>query len=119
MSNAVRDAAYEIVDRARGMAPVDTGALRESIYAATDTQSEYGAAAAHARSLRPNAEILPAVQPTGPYEAAVGVAVSYWTALEFGTMRQAAQPFITPAVESVREKFERDMQAALQEGIDG
>jgi HK97 gp10 family phage protein len=114
VAKVVRDTAYAIVDRARELAPVDTGALRESIYAVTDTQSEYGMAAAHAQALRPEIVPLEPIQPVGPYEAGVGIAAPYWLYLEFGTMNRPARPFLTPAVEETRPKFEQGMAEALE-----
>lgn len=74
----VRKAALDIEAHAKTLAPVDTGALRNSIQ----------------------------MQPTGELSAEVAVGVDYGLYVEMGTIHMAAQPFLTPAVERVRPAFE-------------
>jgi len=64
-----------LVSRARALCPVDTGMLRESI--------GWGVLAG---------------------ALVVGATEEYAPVIEFGTSRRAAQPFLRPAVESLRTK---------------
>jgi len=73
------DTAHAVEERAKREAPVDTGALRSSI----------------------NSE------QTGDYSWRVKDGVEYGIYQELGTSRMAAHPFLTPAVESMRQKFEK------------
>lgn len=70
--------AEEMAKIARRLAPVDTGALRDSIAVRLDRRS--GTAAATAGDAN----------------------VDYAAPVEFGTSRQPAQPFMTPAAERVK-----------------
>ena len=73
----VEKAASDIVNQAQQAAPVDTGALRASI----------------------------GMEMTGPAEATVSVGVNYGAYVEYGTVKMAAQPYLTPAVEANRDPF--------------
>lgn len=74
----VRSTAFEIQAIAQINAPVDTGALRSSIETVI----------------------------TGAMSAIIQDGVEYGIFVELGTSRMAAQPFLTPAVEQVRPKFD-------------
>lgn len=50
----------------------------------------------------------------GPFTYWVHDGVEYGIYQEFGTSRMAAHPFMVPAVESVREQFEREIAEAVQ-----
>lgn len=123
---AVEETAYDIVEAAQDLAPVDTGALRASIHPVFMDSSGYSAAAAAARTLGKEkvrdkigapTGVLP--QNKGEICAAADVAVTYGSFLEYGAMNvragrwMKAQPFLTPALESCKTKFERRMQKAL------
>jgi HK97 gp10 family phage protein len=69
--------AKDIENNARSRAPVRTGALRNSIHAIPDA--------------------------TGRWRVAVGVPYGYF--VEFGTHRQAAQPYLLPAVQEVAKEI--------------
>lgn len=73
--------AFIIEGKAKMLAPVDTGALKNSIRA---------------------------IQ-TGEVTWTLIVGVDYGGWVEFGTSRMAAQPFLIPAVESQRAAFAADM----------
>ena len=76
LQSAVMEAAQAAADAAKGIVPVDTGALRDSIQAVEDKQGENAGAT---------------VEATAPYAMFV----------EFGTQDHSAQPFLRPAVDSV------------------
>jgi HK97 gp10 family phage protein len=71
--------AFQVEARAKMFAPVDTGAMRNSGFteAATDENQT----------------------------ATVGFTVEYAPFVEFGTRFQGAQPFLTPAVETIISQF--------------
>lgn len=73
----VKETAYEVMGRAVNAAPVDTGALKNSIH----------------------------VEETGALSAIVADGVEYGIYNELGTSRMAARPFLTPAVEAVRPRW--------------
>lgn len=79
---AVEDAATQTESLAKGFAPVDTGALRNSIKA-----EKAGSDLAWDVAVG---------QPYGLYQ-------------EYGTVHMPAHPFITPAVEIVRPQFMANM----------
>jgi phage protein, HK97 gp10 family len=79
---AVSKAVSDVEGHAKDHAPVDTGALKNSI---------------QGRS-------------TGALSGEVGVGVEYGIFQEFGTYKMAAQPFMTPAAEEVRPSFEAAMR---------
>ena len=83
---ALAAAAFQVQAVAQSRAPVDTGALKNSI--GTERKSRF------------------------TYWVADGV--EYGIYQEFGTSRMAAHPFMVPAVESVREQFEREIAEAVK-----
>jgi HK97 gp10 family phage protein len=86
---AVLDAAAAITEEAKANAPVKTGFLRDSILMR---------AVAEAR-------------------AEVKAYASYAVFQEFGTSKMAAQPFFTPAIETVRARASEIMAHRLKEAV--
>lgn len=76
----LKQAAFEVEAEAKKRAPVDTGALRNSLTTEGVGSQLYWQ---------------------------VHDGVEYGIFQELGTSRMAAQPFLVPAVESLRGKFER------------
>lgn len=74
----IAGAAFEVESATKRLAPVDTGALRNSI----------------------------AAMQKGELLWWVEVGVEYGRFVEFGTSRMRAQPFLVPGVEQVRPRFE-------------
>lgn len=97
----VAKAAFDIEAVAKQLAPVDTGALKNSISAVTAAGSDYDANVGIAQGLNPQAQIAAAPEPADELEAFVVVPVHYAAYLEYGTVHMPAQPFLTPAVEAV------------------
>ena len=92
--------AFGVEAEAKMNAPVDTSALRNSIYTVTsDGQDGYGAASAAADGARPGVKTEPLPTPATPIVANVGPCVEYAEYVELGTSRMAAQPYLFPAVE--------------------
>lgn len=102
----VRRAAFEIEQKAKMLAPVDTGAMRSSIYTTTAKEDGFHKAAAETLEKRIT-DLQPLDQPSEGDEvmARIGPAVEYAVFVETGTSRQAAQPFLIPAAEEVGRKY--------------
>jgi HK97 gp10 family phage protein len=80
----------DIVRDARSLVPVREGNLHDSIYA----------------------------EPAGDgYEIEIGAGMDYAGYVEFGTSRQAAQPYLVPAIERNRYRFYGRIGNAVKYGI--
>lgn len=101
VDQAVRKAAFDLAAHAKDLAPVDTGALKNSIWVLTSKDSTYGEALQAALARNPKAQAVspPAVPPPGT--AYVGAGVHYAVYVEYGTRRMAARPFMRPAADAV------------------
>lgn len=93
----VRKTAFVIEGGAKTRAPVDTGFLKNSIYASTSEGSDYGGAS--------GGKMLEEVKPANDQEAIIGVGAEYGEYVENGTVHMAAQPYLTPAAEAARPGF--------------
>jgi HK97 gp10 family phage protein len=126
MHRAVDESAANIQTRASQTAPVDTGALRASIYVTNGSESDYNQRVSQARGLKHDAVILDEMDPQfvispsssgtpGPntYIVIVGVAVEHGAPNEFGTRFMRAQPFLTPAVLGEEGTFNNAMSHIL------
>lgn len=82
LSEVVRQTAFSIEARAKSLAPVDTGILRNSIQTKIES----------------------------PTKATVGTVVEYAPHQEFGTRFQKGKPFMTPAVDAEKKEFEKRVQ---------
>ncbi|KAA0957696.1 HK97 gp10 family phage protein [Planococcus sp. ANT_H30] len=87
VKQVVSQTALQLESDAKRLVPVDTGHLRRSI--ATSLES-------------------------GGMSAMVSTNVEYALAVEFGTSRQAAKPYMTPAHARSKTKYIEDMKAALR-----
>ena len=86
LAAVVTKTATDLEAQAKGLAPVDTGNLRNSIQAV----------------------------PQGPLAATVKVGAEYGIYVEFGTYKAPAQPFIVPATEAARPGFVAGIAQALR-----
>lgn len=86
LSAAVRKSAFDIRATAQSFAPVDTGALKNSI-----TASPIG----ETRALR-----------VGDLDAEIGPTVAYGAHVEFGTSRHGPAAFMGPAFDRIAPEFE-------------
>jgi HK97 gp10 family phage protein len=100
----VRMMAFEVEGVSKQLAPYDTTAMRNSIYTETSKESGYGQASSEAQEKRPDVTTIQHPKPEEGF-ANVGPSVNYAEYVELGTSRQAAQPFLTPAVEQVAQKY--------------
>lgn len=85
--------AFLVEGKAKSKAPVDTGALKNSIYTSLYRSS---AGAGYKLPI-----------PDSPLIAYVGPTVDYGIYVEFGTYKMAAQPYLWPAVVETNTEFLR------------
>lgn len=112
MADVVATIGFAVERVAKELAPVDTGALRSSIY----TKIKQGG---HQPDQRDGVVYVDLPEPESELEAIVGPTVEYGIWLELGTDRMAAQPYLTPAVEQITnnlERFHGDIGRALTDG---
>ena len=104
------DGANAVRDEAKRLAPVKTGALRESIKARTMKDSLASAVYCDYPDADGGYNEWRVIQKGGkrPY---------YAIAVEYGTRRTPAQPFLGPAVENKRQEIDAGMEAALKEAM--
>ena len=124
-SKVVRKVAFDIQDGAQQRAPVDTSALKNSIYVkSSDGASGYASARMKALQVNPKVDFLPEMQTPEPISAVVGPSVEYGAPVEFGRSRGitaggfsihgvGAQPYLIPAAETQRPKFIAAMKQML------
>lgn len=141
LSAAVRKSAFQVEAGAKQRAPVDTGALKNSIYTVTDRGSGYGRSVADVQSRealfsrravmakraktatrnvqqavkarRAAAHLYKEVRPGRGMEAIIAVGVEYGAHVEYGTHKMGARPFMHPALARVVPTF----QAACREAF--
>lgn len=90
-SDVVRKATFDVEADAKVRAPVDTGALKASI----------------------------AGKMIGELTGEIVCGVEYGIYQELGTTRMGAQPFLTPAVEAIKEPFFQAIGAAVKRELEG
>jgi HK97 gp10 family phage protein len=117
----VRAAALKIERGAKERAPVDTGFLRNSIYVITeDFSDDAGSFRRLARLAHGIPDVFPKLPAPGHNEALVAVGANYGVFVEYGTSRQGAHPYFTPAVEAERWPFEQALSQLMESaGIGG
>jgi len=93
---ALRNVAFTVERLAKQKAPVDTGALRASIYTAIGNENSPPDVDDGAARVR-----LP--DPAGQLVAHVGPSVDYGIYQELGTRLVPAQPFLLPAVRAAED----------------
>ncbi len=124
---SVRDSAHYAQQYARSIAPVDTGAFRESIYVnGPNQETDYALAVVRAKALNPSANITPELlaaivdpklgqlrdQLTGRFtfpQTIISSAVEYSLYLEEGTVHMAPRPTLRQATLAAEQKFRSDM----------
>lgn len=97
-STAVRQVAFAVEGHAKMGAPVDTGALKNSIYTRMGNEQAPRQAA--------DVAIVPLPEPENKQTAHVGPSVEYGIYVELGTARAHAQPYLAPAVAAVADELE-------------
>lgn len=113
VSKNIRAIAFGIEGKAKLKAPVDTGALRASIYTRIGNEDSFGAVASDVHSRNREAEMVQLPKPESNLVAYIGPSVNYGIDVELGTRRRAATPYLTPAV----REAERELSAAMGKAI--
>ena len=99
VGKVIRSMGFAVERKAKMLAPVDTGALRSSIYTRTpDGHQMPDVATDSAR--------VPLPKSKSKIGVTVGPSVEYGVFVEFGTTTKAAQPYLTPAIRDVTINFE-------------
>mgnify|MGYP000968378442 CR=1 FL=1 len=127
MRKALVEAGEPIAEDARRLAPVDTGELRDSIRVGTKIRD--GGKGAYADVMRAGGSKADAVQALrdarragAPSEVNVhigpsGPAGSRAHLVEFGSVNNAARPFMRPAWEGGKDRVIQDLKGALGKHI--
>lgn len=114
----VSKACFDTEAEAKRLSPVDTGAMRSSIYSSVGDRSTYEMAASGAKIANSNAKMLDEVKPAQSdstrVEGIVACGVEYGFHVEYGTHGRAGQPFMTPAAERIGAQFARFCENALK-----
>ncbi|MFA5153248.1 MAG: HK97-gp10 family putative phage morphogenesis protein [Clostridia bacterium] len=100
----IRTIGFDIESAAKQLAPVDTSAMRNSIYTETPDGNTFDVASSNALSKNPKVTTIQHPKPEKGF-VNVGPSVNYAEFVEFGTSKQSAQPYLVPAAESVSQKF--------------
>lgn len=126
LDKAVRATAFFVEKQAKLECPVDTGALRASIYTVTSgfsgrqsatkqavTKAGKGSKRTAGRVTGEN-EMAPEIpQPQQPYTAIVAVGMAYGIHVEYGTGRMQARPFLGPAGERAKPFLAEQVRQAV------
>lgn len=108
-ASAIARTAFTIERLAKMKAPVDTGALRASIYTSLYRGSMSAEAMADAQSRRPGTKTTPLPVPQNDWTAFVGPSVEYGADVEFGSVRRSGTPYLQPAARETEELFLKEL----------
>jgi hypothetical protein len=114
VAEAVAKTAFAVEARAKILAPVDTGALRASIYTALKGEERFNQARSDAASRRPNVAIAPLPVPRDGHTAYVGPSVEYGEIVHNGSSTMAGRPFLAQAVRDAERDLRRHLGEAVQ-----
>ncbi len=113
VAEAVAKVAFAIEARAKLKAPVDTGALRASIYTSLKDGGMGNKAMGAAQALRPGVLTDPLPVPRDDHTAYVGPSVEYGLGVEVGTVRRSGTPYLQPAVRETEQDFRKMLADAV------
>lgn len=113
VANAVAKAGFAVEARAKIKAPVDTGALRASIYTSLKDGGRGSEAMSEARGRNPDVTTQALPVPRDDHTAYVGPSVEYGAAIELGSARRAGTPYLQPAVRETEDDFRRMLADAV------
>lgn len=114
ITNAVAKAAFSVEAKAKQRAPVDTGALRASIYVSMKRGSKGNEAMSAAKARRPEAGIEALPVPRDNYTAYVGPSVSYAAEVELGSHGRAGRPYLQPALRETEVELRNLLSKAVK-----
>lgn len=106
-------AAFYVEDQAKiKVTRIDTGFMRNSIYAVSQAGSDYTQRLSEAQQANPLATMAPE-ESAGPLEAIVAVGAEYAIYHEMGTRFMSAAPFMRPALEASRGRIGQIVSDAI------
>lgn len=114
--NAVKNVAFAIERKAKQLAPVDTGALRASIYTRIGRESFDSVAMSKAKAENPGVELVELPEPENDSVAYIGPSVNYAIYVELGTRFMGAQAFLGPAVRMVESELATHFRGVVTGG---
>lgn len=122
LAQARHAAVVEVAGAARARiqqtSPRRTGSMAASAYVTSRTGDGYAAAAEEALGLNPKIKLFEAAPaPASTDEAILAMAAGHAPFVEFGTVKMAAQPTFTPAVEQARADLPGAVEKAVQARI--
>lgn len=125
VADTIAKVALTVETKAKLRAPVDTGALRASIYTSLKDNDGFGEARseAMARSTRRNGagqihplgakNFVELPKPKDNHTAYVGPSVEYGAAVELGTAQRSGTPYLQPAVRETESEFQEMLGKAV------
>lgn len=116
VADKIAKAGFAVEGRAKIKVPVDTGALRASIYTSLSSGDRSDDAMADATARRPGVELAPLPVPRDNHTAYVGPSVEYGDEIEFGAANRAAQPYLVPAVRETEAEFRAMWKDVVTDG---
>lgn len=114
VTNAVAKAAFAVEGRAKIKAPVDTGALRASIYVSMKRGGKGNEAMSAARARRPEAKVQALPTPHDEHVAYIGPSVEYAQEVEMGGHGRAGRPYLQPALRETEAEFRELLGQAVR-----
>lgn len=114
ITGAVAKAGFAIEAKAKQKAPVDTGALRASIYTSMRRTDNSSAAMSAAKARNPEVVTEPLPVPRDDHTAHIGPSVEYGEAIELGSVRRSGTPYLQPAVRETEAQFRELLSKAVK-----
>ncbi len=114
VDDAVARLAFQVEGEAKIRAPVDTGALRASIYTSIQGHGNGRTAMNAAMSKRPDAGVVALPTPRDSHTAHVGPSVEYAGVVELGSSRRPGTPYLQPAMRTVELSAKRAFGDAVK-----
>lgn len=116
VTEAVAKAAFMVEGRAKLKVPVDTGALKSSIYVSMKRGSKGNEAMAAAKARRPEAITTPLPVPRDEHTAHIGPSVEYGQEIEMGSVQRAGRPYLQPAMRETEADIKKLLGQAVKDG---
>lgn len=117
LAREVRTTTLEVVDGAKSRVPVLSGELRDTIRADFSANGLFGFIKAGYGNLRRRTHAKIDSKRRRRRKAADTSPGVYAMVVEFGSTKQAAQPYMFPALEAARAGFESRAEAALEPAL--
>lgn len=114
VAKAVETAALAVEARAKLKAPVDTGALRASIYVEMKRSSGFPQARSEVKGRNAEVDAHQLPVPREEMVAHVGPSVEYGMEIELGSSKRAGTPYLQPAVRETEEEFRKLLGKAVK-----